>query len=155
MKLYEIDAAILECIDLETGEVIDEERLTALNMERDNKISNVLCWVKDLKAEAEAIKTEKMNLAKRQQVCENQVASLTRWLEFALNGEKFKDARSAVSYRKSSGVIFTEDFDVNALPEEFKKTTVEPRKTELKNAIKAGTEFAGVVLEERTNMIIQ
>ena len=27
MKLYEIDAAILECIDLETGEIIDEDEI--------------------------------------------------------------------------------------------------------------------------------
>ena len=56
MKLYEIENAILECIDTETGEVIDIERLNELQMERETKIENVACWIKDLKAEAEAIK---------------------------------------------------------------------------------------------------
>lgn len=32
--LYEIDAAILSCVDLETGEVIDYERLQELQLER-------------------------------------------------------------------------------------------------------------------------
>lgn len=32
--LYEIDSAIYECVDSETGEVIDEEKLNALMMER-------------------------------------------------------------------------------------------------------------------------
>lgn len=155
MTLYEISQEILECIDQETGEVIDEERLTALNMAFDQKVSNVACWIKDLLAEAEAIKTEKQNLARRQQVCENKAESLKKWLAFALNGEKFKDARCSISYRKSTSVAFREDFNIDALPEEFKKVTVEPRKTEIKNAIKGGTEFDGVVLEERTNMVIQ
>ena len=38
MKLYEIDNAILECIDMETGEVIDAEKLDALNMEREDVV---------------------------------------------------------------------------------------------------------------------
>mgnify|MGYP002516159834 CR=1 FL=1 len=155
MTLYEISQEILECIDQETGEVIDEERLTALNMAFDQKVSNVACWIKDLLAEAEAIKTEKQNLARRQQVCENKAESLKKWLAFALNGEKFKDARCNISYRKSTSVAFLEDFNIDTLPEEFKKVTVEPRKTEIKNAIKGGAEFDGVVLEEKTNMVIQ
>ena len=35
--LYDIDQAILACIDLETGELIDPERLEALQMERSQK----------------------------------------------------------------------------------------------------------------------
>ena len=30
--LYEIDQEILECVDMETGEIIDPEKLTALQM---------------------------------------------------------------------------------------------------------------------------
>ena len=33
--LYEIDQAILDCVDLETGEILDPEKLDALQMERD------------------------------------------------------------------------------------------------------------------------
>ena len=49
MKLYEIDEAILNCIDTETGEIIDADQLDKLTMERDTKIENVACWIKDLK----------------------------------------------------------------------------------------------------------
>ena len=44
MTIFEIDEAILECVDLETGEIIDAERLDALQMERDKKIENVALW---------------------------------------------------------------------------------------------------------------
>ena len=65
-SLYEIDNAIMECIDPETGEIIDAERLTALQMERDKKIEGVACWVKNLDADAAAYKAEKDAFAARQ-----------------------------------------------------------------------------------------
>lgn len=37
MNLYEIDNAILECVDQETGEIIDTDKLTSLQMARDEK----------------------------------------------------------------------------------------------------------------------
>ena len=58
MTLYEIDQQLLDCIDLETGEIIDAEKLTELTMERDEKIEKVALWIKELKAEAEALKAE-------------------------------------------------------------------------------------------------
>lgn len=45
MNLYEIDEAILTCINPETGEVDDLDRLTKLQMERDRKVENVACCV--------------------------------------------------------------------------------------------------------------
>ncbi len=155
MTLYEIDQAILECLDEETGEIIDEEKLTALNMEREKKISNVACWIKDLKAEAEALKVEKQNLAKRQAVCENKAESLKRWLAIALNGAKYKDSKCSVGYRKSTSVNFGINFDFNTLPEDLKKITVEPKKNEIKQAIKDGLQIDGVTLEESNNIIVQ
>lgn len=155
MTLYEIDQAILECLDEETGEIVDLERLSELNMEREKKISNVACWIKDLKAEAEALKTEKQNLAKRQQVCENKAESLKKWLAYALNGEKYKDSRCNIGYRKSTSVNFGINFDFNTLPEDLKKITVEPKKNEIKAAIKDGLQIDGVTLEETNNIIVQ
>lgn len=155
MTLYEIDQAILECLDEETGEIVDLKRLSELNMEREKKISNVACWIKDLKAEVEALKIEKQNLAKRQQTCENKVESLKRWLAIALNGAKYKDSKCSVGYRKSTSVNFGINFDFNTLPEDLKKVTVEPKKNEIKQAIKDGLQIDGVTLEETNNIIVQ
>ena len=111
MNLYEIEAEMLTCIS-EDGEVIDLEKLDALTMERNSKVSNIACWIKDLKAEAEAIKAEKQNLDKRQKVAENKAASLREYLAGFLNGEKYKDARVSISYRKSTAVQIAEDMDI-------------------------------------------
>lgn len=155
MNIYEIDALIESCIDAETGEIIDEEMLTALNMERDKKISNVACWIKNLKAEAEALKTEKQNLDKRQKACENKAESLKRWLEFALAGEKFKDSRVSISYRKSESVTFTDNFNFANLPDSMKKITIEPKKTEIKDYLKSGATIEGCSIVENNNIQIR
>ena len=155
MTIYEIEAAILETVDQETGEVIDIDRLNALEMERDKKISNVACWIKDLKAEAEAIKAEEQSLNHRRKVCENKMESLKTYLATFLNGEKFKDSRCAISYRRSEKVTFADDFVVDSLPDEMKKITIEPRKTEIKEFLKAGGEIEGVRIEENTSMTIK
>lgn len=155
MTLYEIDNEIMNCIDEETGEIIDLERLEALEMERDRKISNVACWIKDLRAEAEAIKAEKQALEKRQKAAENKAENLKEWLAKVLQGEKFKDAKVSISYRKSEKVVFAEDFAYVTLPTKYRKITVEPKKTELKEALKNGETFEGVQLVESTNIQIK
>ena len=50
--LYEINADILSCVDLETGEILDTEKLDALQIEREAKLEGVALWVKDLKGDA-------------------------------------------------------------------------------------------------------
>ena len=158
MKLYEIDNAILDCIDLETGEVIDTERLDALNMERDAKIENVACWIKDLKAEAEAIKVEKMTLAERQKVAENKVESLKNWLAYALGGQKFSTAKCAVSFRNTESVEVTEEGLEVLMKEHDELLTYkapEPNKKAIKDAIKDGLSVAGVQLVQNVSTIIK
>ena len=158
MTIYEIDGAILDCIDLETGEVIDVEKLTELQMEREKKIENVACWIKELKAEAEAIKAERQALADRQRVAENKADSLKRWLAYALDGKKFSTARCAVSFRSSESVEVTEE-GLEALMKEhdelltYKKP--EPNKTAIKQAIKDGLSVSGVQLVQNVSAIIK
>ena len=158
MKLYEIDNAILECIDLETGEIIDTEQLDKLQMERDTKLENVACWIKDLKAEAEALKNEKQALAERQKVAENKAESLKKWLAYALQGEKFKTTKCAISFRKSEAVEVTDEGLNNLMKEHDELLTYkapEPNKTKIKQALKDGLNVAGVQLVQNTSTIIK
>ena len=158
MKLYEIDNAILECIDLETGEIIDTEQLDKLQMERDTKLENVACWIKDLKAEAEALKNEKQALAERQRVAENKAESLKKWLAYALQGEKFKTTKCAISFRKSEAVEVTDEGLNNLMKEHDELLTYkapEPNKTKIKQALKDGLSVEGVQLVQNTSTIIK
>ena len=158
MTIYEIDQAIMECVDLETGEIIDTEQLDKLQMERDAKLENVACWIKDLKAEAEALKNEKQALAERQRVAENKVESLKKWLAYALQGEKFKTPKCAISFRKSEAVEVTDEGLNNLMKEHDELLTYkapEPNKTAIKQAIKDGLNVAGVQLVQNISTIIK
>ena len=153
MKLYEIDEAILNCIDLETGEIIDTEQLDKLTMEREAKLENVACWIKELKAEAEALKAEKMAFAKRQQVAENKMENLKNWLAYALNGQAFKSTRASVTFRKSQAVEIADIYKLDENYLRYKEPEVD--KTAIKEALKAGQTVAGATLVENTSVIIK
>ena len=153
MKLYEIDQAIMDCIDMETGEIVNEELLNDLQMERDAKIENVVLWIKELKAEAEALKAEKLAFAERQKVTENKMESLKKWLAYALNGEKFKTVRASVTFRTSEKV---EIADIYKLDENYLRyKEPEADKDAIKKAIKAGQQVAGATLVPSTSVIIK
>lgn len=63
MNLYGINSQIMEAfeaaVDMETGEIINEaayEALNRLQMEREEKIEGILLWIKNLTADANALK---------------------------------------------------------------------------------------------------
>ena len=159
MTIYEIDNEIMNCVDMETGEVIDTDKLNDLQMERDAKIENVACWIKELKAEAEAIKNEKQALTERKRVAENKAESLKNWLAYALNGKKFNTSKCSVSYRNSESVEVTEE-GLEALMRDHEDLLTykapEPNKKAIKDAIKNdGLTVAGVQLLQKTSTIIK
>ncbi len=158
MTLYEINDLIVKAIELgfdpETGEILDSSALDQLEMARNEKIENICLFIKDLNAEAKALKEEEAAMKARRTASEKKADSLKDYLQQMLAGEKFKTARCAVSYRKSDGVVVS---DQNALPDEYirRKVIEEPDKVALKEALKAGEEIPGAFLESRQNMILK
>lgn len=152
-NLYEIDAQIMECVDFETGEIIDVERLEALQMEFDSKVEGIALWIKNLVAEEKMVKEEKDNLAARQKACENKAESLKKYLASALGGEKFKTSKVSISYRKSKSV---EVEDITLLDDDYLKfKEPEADKTKIKKALEEGISLEGVSLVEKNNIQIK
>lgn len=161
MKLYEIDKAIEELVDLETGEILNYEAFEALQMERDQKIENMALWYKNLTAEAEAIREEEKNLAERRKEAEKTAERLKGYLLIALNGKKFSTARVACSFRKSTAVEFVNEAEFIQQMEstghteylKYEKPTVS--KSAIKKAITEGIEVPGAALVQRNNISIK
>lgn len=153
MKLYEINEQILSCIDSETGELIDPEKLNELQLEKDEKLENLTLWYKDLIAEANALKEEKEAFAAREKAAKNKAESIKNYLSYVLNGEGFKTTKCAVSFRKSEKTVVD---DIYQIPSIFLKYP-EPKAdlTGIKKAIKDGEEIKGVHLEETQNIQIK
>ena len=72
-SLYEIDQELLDCVDMETGEILDTEKLDALQMERERKLEGVALWIKDLNYEAAAVKEEADKLTTRKKALDNKI----------------------------------------------------------------------------------
>lgn len=159
MSIYEIDAAIVALMDMETGEITDEQAFDQLQMARDEKIENIGLYYKDLQAEAKAIKEEEAALAARRKTAENKADRLKNLLAYALKGSKFATPRLKVSYRKSQTVEVRDgftDWAVENRPELLTYAEPKPNKTELKKAIQAGEvpeDFA--TIEDHENISVK
>lgn len=153
-SLYEIDQAILACVDLETGEIIDQEQLDNLMMERSDKIESVALWVKNLESDAVAYKAEKEAFAQREKQATDKAKRLKEWLARVCEGEKFSTSKCIVSFRSSEAV---EILDANEIPDEYLrvKMTSEPDKVAIKDAIKAGMEIGGCQLVKKLSTSIK
>ena len=160
--LYEIDAAILAAVDQETGEILDTERLDALQMERERKLEGVALWVKDLNAEAAAVKEEADKLTARKKSLDNKITSLKNWLLYALDGEKLKTPRCNVYQTHSQRVAVADEekliryLQTIENPERFLRfREPELRKDEIKKALKDRIEIPGAELETTESVVIK
>ena len=159
MTLYEINnelARLMEdAVDEETGEINEDaiKALEEMQMAWDEKVENIGCFIKNLKADADAIKAEKMALAKRQQTAENKAERLQQYLTDMLGGQTSSSPRVAISYRKSTQVKCDDIFKV---PDEWLRyKDPELDKKAVKEALKNGEEVPGCYLEETRNIQIK
>lgn len=158
LKLYEIPQAIEELIDPETGEITDEIALEKLTESFENGIEYLALEVKNLNAEASALKAEKDAFAKRQKVAENAANRIKNYISFLLGGEKYKTDKVSISFRKSEQVQVDDDFMEWALSSgeqylRYKEPEVD--KTAIKDAIKDGRQVPHAMLVEQNNIQIK
>ena len=169
MTLYDIDAQIAALdgaaeddmlIDAETGELVSvAQALDALRMEREEKLENVACWVKNLCAEADAIREEENRLVKRRKAAETKAANLKSWLLAAMTREdgttdKLKTGRVMVGVKRNPPSTVVDDA---LLPSTYKvaKITYQPNKELIKRELLSGGEVPGAHLEYGRSVIIK
>jgi hypothetical protein len=163
MTLYEIDKSIeqlVNAVDPETGELlVDNDALDALMMERDGKIENIACFIKNLTADAKALKDEEAALAERRKAAEKKAERLKDYLTYVLGGEKFQTVKCAVSFRKSQTVEIDEGF-----PEWAEKTgndnllrykAPEANKVAIKALLAQGADIPCARLTQNTSITIK
>ncbi len=161
MNLFEIDKAIEDCIsnvvDHATGEIvgtaIDLQQLEDLQMERDKKIRNIACWMKNLRADVVALKAQKDAFAARQKAAEGKLESLKNYLSAYLDGKSVKETEFAISFRKTkSANVLNEE----AVPDIY-KVTPPPKvdKIALLADLKAGIEVPGAEIKESLSMTLK
>lgn len=158
LSLYEINEKLAHYemqFDPDTGEWLNEDELTELNIAKEEKREGIALYIKSLEAEANAVKAESKNLDERYRRIINKATRLHDYLEADLNGEPFKTPRVECRWRKSEAVQI---MDENAVPEEFLDISVvrKPMKNDIKKYLKTaeaeGVEVSWAKLEKKNNL---
>lgn len=162
MNLFKLNAEIEACVKLansdnyvsmETGEIIDTEALDALKMERDTKIRNIACWIKNLEADVKALDEQEKIFKARKTAAKNKMESLKTYLASFLQGQKWENKEVKISWRKSESVEITDEKKLSSYYLRYKEPEI--NKTLLKNDLKAGIVLNGVELVEKNNMSVR
>lgn len=163
MKIYEYNEIIdtllgmdEDGIDEETGLVFDVTLLDKLEMDRKDKLENLLLYTAQLLADAVEIERYAAKLTTRAKSKKNKAERLKEWLttELTRYGDKrFETARIKAAVRENSSVNV---FDQNKLPLEYMRTKTETTadKTAIAAAIKAGETVAGAEIVKSKSLRI-
>ena len=150
-RIWSIDKRIEECIDDETGEVLEEELLEELEKNKEELLEDAALAIKNLNAELDALKNEIKQMTERKQRAARNIDTLKKVLKESLNGEKIKTPRVQITYRKSQSVNI---LNLDKIPEQYIKIKKEADKTAIKKALKAGT-VEGAEITSNTSIIIR
>ena len=157
-SIYEINEQIQDCLNPETGE-FDEERFNGLMELKETKIEQLLCFYKNVVALAKSMKEEEKSLKERREAEERKAENLKNYIQYALDGEKFKTSKVSVSYRKTQSVEVADNFVSWAIAtghdKLLKHKEPEVSKTAVKEAILAGEKDIPAQIIEGVSMTIK
>lgn len=167
MKLYEIAQDYKSFIEaVENGDIPEEaiaDTLESITAILEEKADNIACMIKNMTAEAEAIKAEEQALAERRKAKEKQIDRIKSYLSDTLIASgytKLETARNKISFRKSESVAIADEEAFIAWASEandefltYKEPTI--NKTAIKKALAGGAEIDGVSLETKQNIQIK
>lgn len=167
MKLYEIAVEYQNFLEaIENGDIPEEaiiDTLESITSILEDKADNIACLIKNMSAEAEAIKAEEAKLSERRKAKEKQVDRLKEYLSTTLLASgytKIETARNKITFRKSESVAVDDEaeFIKWAMSNDdayltYKDPTI--NKTAVKEALKNGIELNGVRIESKQNLQIK
>lgn len=167
MKLYEIGAAYQQLQeDIENGLIPEEaipDTLECITMALDEKADNIACLIKNLQAEAQAIKAEEEKLAERRKSKEKEADRLTQYLSDILLQSGYKTietARNKITFRKNPPKVVIDDekafieWAAENAKYFLKYANPTVNKTAVKDAITSGAVVMGaqIISEERISI---
>lgn len=163
-SLYQISQEYRDLLEaIEFGIVPDEaiaDTLEAVEGELKEKIDNIACFIKSLKADIRALKDEEDNLRERRNEKTKKVDHLTDYIDSTLQKLEIKQLetpRNKISYRKSSRVTILREDEFIAwakkeAPELLKFSEPEISLTAIKSAVRNGRHLEGVIIEQYDNI---
>lgn len=164
MTIYELAAQYEDFARLvEDGDIPDEaiaDTFALLDAEFDDKADALACIIKELGAEAEAIKAQETALKERRQRKESRAEYLRGLLGESmkrLDKAKIETSRNVISFRKSTALVIADEEDFKARHRDLCQVeeVVKIPKKDITDRLKAGEEISGAALETRQNLQIR
>lgn len=164
MTIYELAGQYEDFARLvEDGDIPDEaiaDTFALLDAEFDDKADALACIIKELGAEAEAIKAQETALKERRQRKESRAEYLRGLLSESmkrLDKAKIETSRNVISFRKSTALVIADEEDFKARHRDLctVEETIKIPKKDITDRLKAGEEISGAVLETRQNLMIR
>lgn len=167
MKLYEIAADYANLLEaIERGDIPEEaiaDTLESVVSILEDKADNIACMIKNLNAEAEAIKAEEKRLAERRKAKERQAEGMKEYLAETLlqaGYTKVETARNRISFRKNEKTVVDDEAAFIEWAQKhnddlltYSAPTV--NKTAVKTAIANGVAVVGAHVEATQNIQIK
>lgn len=148
-------------VDLESGEIVDPEqydilkaRLTEIEGDRDEKIRNTIRYYKSQDIYLKGLEAEAKRIADEKAKVKRTMERVKKLIEWETGGKPLKDPEFTVSYRRTKSVQI---LDIDQIPDVYmrSKTTIEPDKTSIKQAIQDGEIIPGAELVENTSITVK
>lgn len=166
MTLYDITGTYLELMEIsdELPEDAVRDTLEGISAEFDDKADNLACVIKNLLADAEAIKAESDKLSERAKAKKTRAENLTDYLKTqmqTMGKRKLETPRNELSLKTTPPSVKIADEGAFISWAEKNNTDLlsikppVPNKTNIKNAIKNGLEIDGVALESGERLSIR
>lgn len=164
MTIYELAAQYEDFARMvEDGDIPDEaiaDTFALLGAEFDDKADALACIIKELAAEAEAIKAQETALKERRQRKESRGEYLRGLLGESmkrLDKAKIETSRNVISFRKSTALVIADEDDFKARHRDLCQVeeVVKIPKKDITDRLKAGEEISGAALETRQNLQIR
>ena len=132
MNLFEINQEIESCVKLEsgdfvnteTGEIIDKEALDSLKMEKNTKIRNIACWIRNLQSDENQLDEQEKIYRNRKNAVKRKREDLESYLASVLNGEKWQNKEVEVKWRKSEVVVVSNEKKLSSYYFRYKEPEV-------------------------------
>ena len=155
---YENFAQLVADEDLPPEAIVDT--FEALSGEFEEKADNIACIIKELEAQAEAIKVQENILNARRLTKEANTKRLKELLSSQMQRigkDKIDTDRNLISFRKSTALVIQDEEDFKQRNRDLcsveEKVTI-PRKA-ITDLLKSGAEVYGATLETRRNLQIK
>lgn len=160
-SLWEIDKKLMNYqmeFDPDTGEWVNEDELDSIQMDKTEKIKNIIKVIENKIALRAAIKAKIKGLTDRLKTLDKEIDYLKARVGASLGYEKFETDEVRVTFRKSESVVIPDESKVPAEYMEY-KNVASPKKDAIKKYLKgiqgSGEECEWATLEAKQNIQIK